>query len=279
MSDQFDSHNYLSISILLPEIYRNNRVSVMYKRPISNLKLNPDEKRKLLEEYFQFYREEFQKNPEIINSKLPRNAFDDLLNDIGELILKHAEKAQSSNHVVIEFLKSNPLPKHIADLLPEGYRTYCLALNALKQWLSAEQSATDRYMLGGTARKQIRDMGKKCLVTGESANNCKLELHHPVRDGRPPILISKKAHSEIEKSYNIGDNSDEVMKIIYPIKRKGNRSWVMLKLGCELLLGIAETDKSKNVQSSSKTFARKASEQTNLEYGELLTWIEKNDLC
>ena len=69
------------------------------------------------------------------------------------------------------------------------------------------------------------------------------------------------------------------MDVIYTIKRSGNRSWVMLKLGCELLLGIASATKSKSVQSSSKTFARKASEASGLNYQGLLKWVEDNNLA
>ncbi len=56
---------------------------------------------------------------------------------------------------------------------------------------------------------------------------------------------------------------------------QGNRSWLMLKLGCELLLEIANTNKSRNVQASTKTFARKSSEATGLNFQELLYWVEK----
>lgn len=43
----------------------------------------------------------------------------------------------------------------------------CLS-NALKQWVAAESAATDRYLLGGTARKQCRKMADHCLGSGWS---------------------------------------------------------------------------------------------------------------
>jgi len=249
-----------------------------YIRPKSDHKLSPDEKRELLKEYFDYYQEVSNTDPEHLNSKLPRSAFDDLLNEIGELILKKAKILASSENEVSQFLKDNPLPKHLEKYLPNEFRIYSLALNSLKQWLSAEQAATDRYIFGGTVRDQCRKLGNKCLVSGVSADECTIELHHPVRDGRPPIPLAKDVHAKIEGQASAKSEQDDVMKIIYPIKRAGNRSWVMLKLGCELLLDIENTNKSKNVQSSSKTFARKSSQATGLNYQELLSWIEGNNL-
>ena len=217
--------------------------------------------------------------PHLLNSKIPRGEFDDLLNNIGELLLDKSEELSLSDNEVSCFLIENPLPEHLEQFLPKKFRVFCLALNALKQWLSAEQAATDRYILGGTARAQCKEVAKHCLVSGKPAGECTIELHHPVRDGRPPIPIAKEAHAEIEGQNSTGGEQDEVMQLIYPIKRQGNRSWVMLKLGCELLLGIGYTDKSINVQSSSKTFARKASEATNLSYKDLLSWVEDNNLA
>ena len=249
-----------------------------YIRPKSDHKLSPAEKRELLQEYFDYYHEVSISDPDRLNSKLPRSAFSDLLNEIGCLILEKSKILASSENEVSQFLKDNPLPEHLKEYLPEEYRIYSLALNSLKQWLSAEQAATDRYIFGGTVRDQCRTLGKKCLVSGVSVDECVIELHHPVRDGRPPIPLAKDVHAQIERQATVKREQDDVMKIIYPIKRAGNRSWVMLKLGCELLLNIANTNKSKNVQSSSKTFARKASEATGLDYNELLHWIEENNL-
>ena len=250
-----------------------------YDRPKSGIQLTPEEKRNLLQEYFAFYQNVAQKDHHLLNSKVNRSAFDDLLNDIGEMITNRSELLANSDNEVSLFLAENPLPEHLEEYLPKNFRVFCLALNALKQWLSAEQAATDRYILGGTARSQCKAFAKVCLVSGKPADKCTIELHHPVRDGRPPIPIAKEVHAVIEEQNSTSDVNDEIMKLIYPMKREGNRSWVMLKLGCELLLEIANTTKSKSVQSSSKTFARKASEATKLTYSELLNWIKVNQLA
>lgn len=250
-----------------------------YIRPKSAHKLSPDEKRELLQEYFDYYREISTSKPKLLNSKLPRSVFDDLLSEIGELILAKSEELSASNNEVSEFLAENSLPEHLEHYLPEKFRAYCLALNALKQWLSAEQAATDRYIFGGTVRAQCKSLSDSCLVSGTPATDCTIELHHPVRDGRPPIPLAKEVHAEIEGQISAKREGDRYMDVIYPIKKSGNRSWVMLKLGCELLLGTANTTKSKNVQSSSKTFARKAKEASGLSFQELLRWIEANNLA
>ena len=249
-----------------------------YSRPKSELKLSPNEKRELIQEYFDYYKRTYIENPELLNSKIPRDAFNDLLDAIGELLFEKSKEFANSPGQVSDFLNSNPLPEHIDGYLPREFRAFCLALNALKQWVSAEQAATDRYIFGGTVRKLCRDTGKTCLVTGVDGTENTLELHHPVRDGRPPVLLSKETHALIERQSSASNADDEVMTVIRPIKRQGNRSWVMLKLGCELLLGIEGITKSKNVQASSKTFARKASKESGLNYQELLDWIADNNL-
>jgi len=63
--------------------------------------------------------------------------------------------------------------------------------------VAAEQSATDRYLFGGASRKLCRAAADSCLVSGDHLGpDC--ELHHPVRDGRPAIPLSKHGHGLIE---------------------------------------------------------------------------------
>lgn len=169
-----------------------------YIRPKSEYNLTPEQKLKLLQEYFDYYQEVSANDPSLLNSKLPRNALDDLLNEIGKLISTKANLLASTDNDVSRFLANNPLPKHLKQYLPDNFRVFCLALNAMKQWLSAEQAATDRYIFGGTVRSQCKSLAKSCLVSGKPSKECTIELHHPVRDGRPPIPIAKEVHAEIE---------------------------------------------------------------------------------
>src|ERR1019366_2780057 len=60
------------------------------------------------------------------------------------------------------------------------FRVYCLALNALKQWLAAEQAATDRYLLGGRARQECRAAAATWIVTGGPVCPVDVEVPHPI---------------------------------------------------------------------------------------------------
>lgn len=57
-----------------------------YIRPKSDHKLSPEEKRELLQEYFDYYHEVSITNSDRLNSKLPRSDFDGLLNEIGDKV-------------------------------------------------------------------------------------------------------------------------------------------------------------------------------------------------
>src|SRR5690606_33602033 len=90
-------------------------------------------------------------------------------------------------------------------------------------------------LLGGTARRQCRQMADHCLITGKHLELADVELHHPVRDGRPPIPLSKNGHDRIESTSR--DSTDPIESALREIKRQGNRSWVMLRRGCMALAG------------------------------------------
>jgi len=168
-----------------------------YKRPTSPLKLSKQEKLKLLQEYVRHYRELSSKDKNVLNRKLSRESFSHILDRVGEMLLAETARLATSQGPIRTFLEENPLPRSLEKMLPDNFRVFCLALNSLKQWVAAEQAATDRYLLGGKARELCREAIKTCLVTdGELSLDA--ELHHPVRDGRPPILLSKKGHASIE---------------------------------------------------------------------------------
>ena len=149
-------------------------------------------------------------------------------------------------------------------------------LNALKQWVAAEQSATDRYLLGGTARESLRKLADQCMVTGETIGPDG-ELHHPVRDGRPPILLSKRGHSFIEGQIagnHVEQEGDSVSVEIQKMRRKGNHSWVQLREGCLDQLGLQVQFSSPGRRSASRSFAIKVHEELGLPYQEILDWLD-----
>ena len=248
-----------------------------YKRPTNPNPLDTDEKAELLSEYFAFYELVAHENPDLLNVKLERAAAADLLDEIGGLLVERAKSSASSQGKVRDFLDTIELPECMRERLPDEFRAFCLILNALKQWVSAESAATDRYLLGGTVRKQCRKIADHCLVTGEQLDAGTIELHHPARDGRPPIPLSKAGHDQIE-SANLGDD-DPVDATLREIKGKSNRSWVMLRRGCLALLGEEFDDSTSAVLAGSKSFAREAADATELDYREIIDWLDGHDLA
>lgn len=246
-----------------------------YKRAVNAEALTSEQKRSLLAEYFAHYEREATRDRAVLNRKLTRKAFAGLLDRIGAVIVEESRRLAEENGEVRQFLDANPLPRSVEDLLPRDFRARCLALNALKQWVAAEQAATDRFLLGGKARDLCRSVAEKCLVTGEPLGE-DVELHHPVRDGRPPLPLSKRGHALIEEQLTewYGDAESELLSL----KRDGNRSWAMLRRGCLELMGEGSTSSTKNTAASARAFARKAAAVAKLSYPEILEWLDRKGL-
>jgi hypothetical protein len=169
-----------------------------YRRPQPDSRLAKAARQELLHAYFHEYRPMAQQQPDALNRKIPRAAFAAVLDRIGGLLLEAAAELAQEPGPVRHFLDNNPIPQAIRGRLPDDFRAFCLALNALKQWVSAEQAATDRYVLGGTARDECRAASTECVLFGVALEPEDTELHHPLRDGRPPVPVSKRAHALLE---------------------------------------------------------------------------------
>lgn len=169
-------------------------VPTRYERPRNCRAITKTEKLVLLKEYATEYEALAKADPSALNRKMPREAFSELIDAVGVLLAEKSATLAASPGPVREFLDSNPVPGKMAPLLPESVRAFCLGLNSLKQWVVAEQAAMDRYLLGGRARELCREAFDRCLVTGDEFA-ADVELHHPIRDGRPPIPLSKTGHS------------------------------------------------------------------------------------
>ncbi len=248
-----------------------------YIRPRPNRTLSKEEKIELLKEYFDYYKDEIRRDTGALNQKIPREALCPLLELIGAMLLEEAKRLAEEDGPVKEFLESNPLPVRMDELLPKDFRAFCLILNALKQWVAAEQSATDRYLLGGTARKTCRSITDRCLITGEALGE-DMELHHPIRDGRPPVVLSKKGHALIEGQSSETESANTPYEILVQLRRGRRRSWVQLRNGCLDLLGQSASFSTKNIKATSRTFAKQASEITGLAYEQILDWLDENGL-
>jgi hypothetical protein len=245
----------------------------MYKRFENKIQLDKNQKIKLLEEYTKYYENIIKSQGiEKLNVKIPRGIFEDILDKIGTILIEKA-KELSKNGPVKDFLDSNPLPGSMAELLPDDFRTFCLMLNSLKQWVSAESAATDKYLLGGTARAICRNASTKCVITNELLTK-DAELHHPLRDGRPPILISKKGHNLIEYKQGITDNEDSnpIWAKIKSLRKDRNMSWKQLREGCNALL-----DFNKNCRAGAKSFANTVIRETGLNAEEILGLLDSKN--
>lgn len=247
-----------------------------YVRPTNNKPLLKQDKLRLLTEYTTYYRNVASADEAALNQKIPRGAFSDLLDRVGTLLLEESARLATAPGPVREFLATNPLPEGMAPLLSEAYRAFCLALNSLKQWVATEQAATDRYLLGGVSRQICRAVSATCLITGEALGQDS-ELHHPVRDGRPPLLVSKAGHNRIEGQERVRA-TDPIERKLVELRRKSNLSWAHLRRGCLDLLGIPVFSSSKAMASSARSYARKASTVTHLGYQELLEWLDERGL-
>jgi hypothetical protein len=247
-----------------------------YVRPVNKMPLSKQQKVDLLTEYAAYYRDAVAADDTALNRKIPRDAFISLLDRIGSLLIDESARLAVAPGPVRDFLAGNPLPKEMAPLLPDSFRAFCLALNSLKQWVAKEQAATDRYLLGGVSRQLCRDTAVACLVTGEVLGP-DAELHHPVRDGRPPVLVSKAGHDRLEGQEAV-NATDATARELVALRRKMNLSWAHLRRGCLDLLGTPAVASSKAMAASARSYARKASAVTRLGYRELLDWLDKNGL-
>ena len=232
----------------------------------------------MLKDYFAYYKEEWHKDPSpsALNRKLPREAFRELLDAIGCTLRSKADELANQPGTIRQFLDDNPLPERLSTHLPVEFRVFCLALNALKVWVSAEQAATDRYLLGGRARQECREAADRCIVTGEPLmSKDDVELHHPVRDGRPPIPLSQKGHDLVEKQAAV-ERDDSILSKLFTLRKKGNHSWAQLRRGCLEHLGKNTAHETQKVDARSMSFAHEASRITGKNYEELLQWLDEN---
>jgi hypothetical protein len=249
---------------------------VAYNRPTNKQKLSKPEKLDLLKDYAEHYRHLIATDRKALNRKVPRESFRDLMDTLGEMLLTESAELAVKAGPVRKFLNDNRLPQSMKEKLPDKFRAFCLALNSFKQWVAAEQAATDRFLLGGNARDLCREAAKTCLVTNIALGQ-DIELHHPVRDGRPPIPLSKKGHDEIEGQVATVRN-DPISMTLCALKSEKNHSWAQLRRGCLDQLGRPEQWKSKASASGARAFAKKSAAAAGLGYEQILEWLKSNDL-
>lgn len=248
-----------------------------YQRYKSEMLLPKDEKVRLVADYVEHYeRLVAEDGLSALNVKIPREVFDGILDEVGTLLNEQAV-ALSKAGAVKDFLDANPLPPHMQELLPDDFRAFALMLNVFKQWVVAESAATDRYLLGGTARQTCRAAVTKCIVTGDELGD-DAELHHPLRDGRPPILLSKKGHEAVERLHQSGGGragiaDDPNWLRICEMKKERRMSWVQLREGCAAVTAGVSAERP-----GAKSFANTVMRETGLSANEVVALLDERAL-
>jgi hypothetical protein len=244
--------------------------------------LTIEQKRQLLAEQVAYYTQVRAEKSEkefrrLMSQKLSRRLVSRTLARIGGLIQQETRELASGSSEeaqnVQNFLAGVPLPPAMNLYLTTEYRTFALLLNALKQWISAEQAATDRFLLGGAARGLCRQVSTQCLITRVAFEpEHQKELHHIVRDGRPPIALSKEGHRIVDNQVSHNDAWRQALQSI-----KKNRSWIALRRGCDAIL--ADTDAG----VGDKNWAKKALQEVQkidaaATCEKLIIWLDEQGL-
>src|SRR5262245_37377237 len=97
-----------------------------YCRPQSKRRLTKAEKQDLLSQYVKHYRALAKQNLASLNVKIPRKAHDQLLAQVGGLLLAASATAARERGSIRDFLNTHPLPDVLKGLLPDEFRAFCL---------------------------------------------------------------------------------------------------------------------------------------------------------
>ncbi len=250
-----------------------------YQRYKAVRKFEGSNRRQALQKYLDHYAGIAATSPGLMNQKLPRKVFEKVLDEIGALLQQRARELAASDPDMIKFLERNTLPPCLgAELTPE-VRAFSLLLNSLKQWTVAEQSAMDRFLISGGVREELRDLAQSCPIAPESFVKGQVELHHPVRDGRPPIPLSKKGHETVEGIVAI-DPNDRVAKQLIAHRKETSRtySWRSLRLGCLMELGQSSYDKTVSRHKTARSNVAWVKKETSLSAETILETLERYEL-
>lgn len=90
--------------------------------------------------------------------------------------------------------------------------------------------------------------------------------------------MSKKGHSIIEEQSSEETEEETLHDILLNLKHSKNRSWVQLRKGCLDMLEKPVEFSTKSIKSTSRAFAKQASEKTGLTYDQILSWLDENGL-
>jgi hypothetical protein len=194
---------------------------------------------------------------------------------VNELTMKALSQANGS---LTSFLRENPWPSEMMDddlFLSEQDRAKVVVLNAVKQWLSKEALWLDMIFTGGRFREKLRELcaERNCRTCQRPFSQLKIELHHTVRDGRPPVPICSECHQTLENQSPVDQPPISDVK---RIRASRNASWKNLLKATKSLQGLPHDPFSTpNVENASKSIVRLIVRETKLSLPELQRIIEK----
>jgi hypothetical protein len=241
-----------------------------YSRYKASKKLEGDARRQALAAYVAHYAKIAEVQPELLNQKVPRAAFDSVLHEIGLLMQQRARELATGAGAVRDFLKTNPVPACLGGELTDEVRAFCLLLNAFRQWSVGEQLAMDRLLLSGNVRKELKDLYTICPVAPDDTDVSAIELHHPLRDGRPPLPLSKTGHARVEAA---GQKLVEFRK-----NSPSPISWKRLRVGCVVLKNEVPEGFEPSYLINAKSWIKRAMKQTALNETQILEFLDRYEL-
>lgn len=254
--------------------------------PKPSSKIPVAEKEQVLRTYIEYYRQAAKNAPESLRVKLKRSHLQPFLDEIGEHLARLASEIGGKNvpeshhgKAVRKFLEDNPIPGDMGKYLTLELRAYALLVHGLHQWAVGQSLTADRWVISGNARDTLRACTDRCVVTDEPFGDNLIELHHPGRDGRPPIPVSEKGHKIAD---DVFDPQDEKGKMLVAVRRRLRFGWRVIWQGCLVELGetvdLSGYKNPKGRRSAVATRARRFSKESSTTIEEIRKWIEENDL-
>jgi hypothetical protein len=250
-----------------------------YARFRAGRKIGAQERLKALSEYIAHYEVIAKEQPQLLNQKLPRKVVHPILDGIGSS-LKTVASQLTAHSDIQEFLRRNEPPICIGHELTDEVRIFCLLLNALRQWTVAEQSYMDRFLFSGNVRKEIRKLATRCPVSSERIGpTTKVELHHPVRDGRPPLPLSKNGHDKLEGFVVVARDDKDGQKLVEH-RRSANPpySWKKLRVGCLDHRDETDSDLNEDYLRKARAVLGRVRRGTAMEVEQIWAVLDRYDL-
>jgi hypothetical protein len=249
-----------------------------YVRYKATRKIARSERKPALAAYIEHYAGIARTTPAALNQKLPKSTFEIVLGEVGGLLQTHAKAMAEKDGPVKTFLERNPVPTCLGTELTPEIRAFCLILNALRQWSVGEQLAMDRLLLSGNVRKDLKELFTTCPVAPTDVDKAKVELHHPLRDGRPPVPLSKTGHDTVEGLLVPQDGDSDATLLVAFRRACGPISWKRLRVGVLDLLGNAPEEFAEGYRTNARAWARKATRETGVDAAAILAFLDRYDL-